>query len=80
MTLIEALDDIKGDLEYEHPYAKEIVAKVEAVLTAVKEPTREMWAAAGNAVIGKTTVHHDAVIGAVWGAMTTCPLSRPESK
>jgi hypothetical protein len=75
MTLIEALDDIKGDLEYEHPYAKEIIAKVEAVLVAIKEPTREMWAAGADAVVGKTSVHHDVVVVAAWRAMTTCQLS-----
>jgi hypothetical protein len=72
MTLIEQLDDIKTDLEYEFPYvSKEVTAKLEAIIAIVKEPTREMWAAGANAVVGKTAVHHDVVVEAAWRAMTS---------
>ena len=33
------------------------------------EPTREMWAAAGNAVVALNSQHHDAVSEAVYKAM-----------
>jgi len=38
-------------------------------ITVPVEPTREMWAAMANAVIGKTSVHHDVVVEAVYRAM-----------
>lgn len=41
----------------------------DAALSAMEEPTREMWAAGGNAIVGKTKVHHDAVLTAGWNAM-----------
>lgn len=79
MTLIESLDDIKTDLEYEFPYvSKEVTEKLEAIIALVKEPSREMWAAGGNAVVGKTAVHHDVVVDAAWRAMTSCPLASEE--
>lgn len=34
-----------------------------------KEPTREMWAAGGDAVVLKTNVHHDKVVRDLWTAM-----------
>lgn len=34
-----------------------------------KEPTREMWAAGADAVVGKVTVHHDKIVGDAWAAM-----------
>ena len=34
-----------------------------------KEPTREMWAAGGDACVTKVNVHHDKVVGDVWNAM-----------
>jgi len=40
-------------------------------VTVPIEPTREMWAAMANAVIGKTSVHHDVVVEAVYRAMVT---------
>jgi hypothetical protein len=33
-----------------------------------REPTREMWAAMADAIVGKTTVHHDVVTEAVYRA------------
>lgn len=33
------------------------------------EPTREMWAAAGDAVVALNSQHHDAISGAVYNAM-----------
>ena len=38
-------------------------------VTVPIEPTREMWAAMANAVVGKTSVHHDVVVEAVYRAM-----------
>lgn len=32
-------------------------------------PTREMWAAGGNAVVSRRDVHHDVIVAAVWRAM-----------
>ena len=34
-----------------------------------KEPTREMWAAGGDACVTKVNVSHDKVVGDVWTAM-----------
>jgi hypothetical protein len=73
-TLIERLEDLKSDLEYEFPYvSKDVTAKLEAIIALVKEPSREMWAAGADAVVGKTSVHHDVVVDAVWRAVTTAP-------
>jgi len=71
MNLLERLDDIKSDLEYEFPYAsKDIVAKLDAAIILMKNPSREMWAAGADAVVGKTAVHHDVVVESAWRAMT----------
>lgn len=39
------------------------------------EPTREMWAAAGDAVVRTGHVHHDVIAGAVWRAMLSAAPS-----
>lgn len=46
-------------------------AAIIALFDAIGEPTRAMWAAGGDAVVGKTSVHHDVVTEAVWTAMLT---------
>jgi hypothetical protein len=40
-----------------------------------KEPTREMWAAAGNVLVNRKNRHHDLITRAVWdGMLATAPL------
>jgi hypothetical protein len=34
-----------------------------------REPTRGMWAACGDAVVGNTSVHHDVVVGLIYRAI-----------
>lgn len=34
-----------------------------------REPTREMWAACGDAVVGNTSVHHDVVVRLIYRAI-----------
>jgi hypothetical protein len=34
-----------------------------------REPTREMWAACGDAVVGNTSVHHDVVVRLMYRAI-----------
>jgi hypothetical protein len=34
-----------------------------------REPTREMWAAGGNVIVGYKQRHHDKVVADVWSAM-----------
>ena len=41
------------------------------------EPTREMWAAAGNAVVGDVTIHHDIIVERCWTAMLQAAPSPP---
>lgn len=41
-------------------------------VTVPREPTRKMWAAAGDAVVAlqiRGVGHHDALIAAAWAAM-----------
>ena len=53
-----------------HPRLRDgYLVAADAALSAMEEPTREMWAAGGNAIVGKTKVHHDAVLTAGWNAM-----------
>lgn len=40
-----------------------------------KEPTREMWAAGGDAVVNHPSMHHDRIIGDVWPAMIAAAQS-----
>lgn len=52
--------------------AIEAIAALEAAGAKIvwREPTREMWAAAGNAQMGKNLgMHHDAVTTLVWTAL-----------
>jgi hypothetical protein len=50
------------------------------VVVLPREPTREMWAAMGNALVGSTTVHHDAVAAKVWSALVAlAPLQGEEA-
>ena len=40
-----------------------------------KEPTREMWAAAGNVLVNSNNQHHDTITRAVWdGMLAAAPL------
>lgn len=41
----------------------------EGFVSVPVEPTREMWAAGADAVIGDTTVHHDLIVERCWKAM-----------
>lgn len=41
------------------------------------EPTREMWAAGANAVIGYKQRHHDKVVADVWSAMLSAAPAQP---
>lgn len=42
------------------------------------EPTLEMWAAAGDAIVKHGNVHHDVIAGAVWKAMlSAAPSAAP---
>lgn len=41
------------------------------------EPTREMWAAGGNAVIGYKQRHHDKVVADIWSAMLSAAPAQP---
>lgn len=44
------------------------------------EPTREMWAAGANAVVGYKQRHHDKVVEDVWLAMLTAAPVREEAR
>lgn len=46
-----------------------------------KEPTREMWAAGGDAIVNLGHVHHDQIIGAAWSAMyAAAPALSPNAE
>lgn len=49
----------------------------EGYVLVPREPTREMWAAMADAVVGKTAVHHDVVVEAVYRAMIASLVTRP---
>lgn len=63
------------------------LATAEAALKAAREadgkqmvpvePTREMWAAGANAIVGYKQRHHDKVVADVWSAMLKAVLSPP---
>ena len=68
-----------GDGGYGHAHRmNKAIAAYEAALSAAgwlvvpREPTREMWAAAGNALVNgrvKLRAHHDYLSETVWSAM-----------
>lgn len=60
--------------------ARAVLAALEAagVRLVPAEATREMWAAGGNAAVGKTTIHHDAVVSSVWDGMCAASPYAPE--
>lgn len=59
----------------ERPLARIYTDLALAAVAAMREPSREMWAAGGNATVGKTTVHHDKITGDVWQAMIDAALA-----
>jgi hypothetical protein len=42
-----------------------------------REPTREMWAAMGDALVGYRQRHHDAVAAALWNAVLAAAPPAP---
>ena len=54
--------------------------EAEGFVIVPAEPTREMWAIGGNAVVGYKQRHHDQVVGAVWNGMLAAAPSPFEVK
>lgn len=44
-------------------------ARIDGWQLVPKEPTREMWAAAGNVLVSRKNRHHDTITRAVWDGM-----------
>jgi hypothetical protein len=69
--LIGLLSTTAGYADKHPTEAEDILKTLDAVGLVVvpREPTRAMRAAGGDAVVGRTTVHHDQVTEAAWAAM-----------
>ncbi|MGI4811921.1 MAG: hypothetical protein ACRYGG_01060 [Janthinobacterium lividum] len=69
--LIGLLSTTKGYKDKHPEHAAEILDLLDAVGLCIvpREPTREMWAAGGDAVVGYKQRHHDKVVEGVWSAM-----------
>lgn len=51
-----------------------LAAPAEGYVLVPVEPTREMWAAGGDAVVGYKQRHHDKVVEEIWSAMIAACL------
>jgi hypothetical protein len=75
---VNALCDALVDCLREHggfTIKGECERKARAAIEAMREPTREMWAAGADACVTKVNVHHDKVVGDVWAAMLGAAVS-----
>ena len=77
--LIGLLSTTPGYADKHPERAVEILDTLEAAGLCVvpREPTRAMWVAGGDAVVGKTNVHHDTVTDAAWRAMVSASPAAP---
>ena len=70
------------DARYFEESADEIerlTAALQGLVVVPAEPTREMWAAMANAVVGKTNIHHDIVVRDVFYALVkACSVTRQD--
>ena len=84
MTMIEqvaramatAENDYDGDELVWMPY----VGDARVAIAAMREPTRPMWAAGGNAVVGYKQRHHDKVTESVWTGMIDAALKENDGE
>lgn len=67
--VIEGGCSLIGGSELLREAAQALSQGVSGYVMVPVEPTREMWAAGGNAVVGYKNRHHDKVVAEIWLAM-----------
>lgn len=78
-VMAEAIASVNDEFGLSLDQAQAALSALDAAGYAVvpKEPTREMWAASGDAIVKLGHVHHDAISVACYRAMLSAAQVKP---